>query len=133
LSAYGPAVDAGNEDATAGLWLEQGSYDWGGAVEKGRDGIKAMVKGDRHQDIIAGGAGHVLSQPHIALSGDHATVVNYSRLYRREGEGYVVFRLSANRWELERTETGWRIRARTNRLLDGSPAARTLLELPRAG
>lgn len=133
LSAYGPAVDRGDAEATAALWVEDGSYDWGGAIEEGCAGLKAMVKGERHQGIIAGGAGHVLSPPHITISGDRATALCYSRLYRREGESYVLARLSANRWELMRTGLGWRVKSRINRLLDGSPGARALLEPPAAG
>ena len=30
MSAYGPLVDSGDADATAGLWTEDGVYDWGG-------------------------------------------------------------------------------------------------------
>jgi len=33
-------------------------------------------------------------------------------------------------WELERADGAWRVRRRTNRLLDGDPAARELLRPP---
>lgn len=128
ISAYGPAVDRGDADATAALFDEAGTYDWGGAVENGRDGLKAMVRGERHQGIIASGAGHVLSQPRIEIAGDRATAVCYSVLFRKDGEAFVVFRLSSNRWELERIEGSWRVMNRVNRLLDGSPEARALLK-----
>jgi hypothetical protein len=42
----------------------------------------------------------------------------------REG---AVWRVAANRWELLRTPAGWRVTARTNRLLDGTEEARDLL------
>jgi len=127
LSAYGPAVDRGDAEAAAAYWLEEGLYDWGGGIAEGAAGLKDMVASERHQSMIAAGAGHVLSQPHITIEGDRATALCYTRLYRREGEVFVLARLSINRWELERRPEGWRVKTRINRLLDGSPAARAVL------
>jgi len=41
--------------------------------------------------------------------------------------GYRVHRVGANRWELERTAQGWKIKRRTLRPLDGTEPARTIL------
>ena len=51
----------------------------------------------------------------------------YARLYRKQGDGFAVARVSANRWELVRTGEGWRIETRTNRPLDGGAEPRALL------
>lgn len=59
---------------------------------------------------------------------DRAVAICHSRLCQRQGEGFVVARLSSNRFELRRTPQGWRVKSRINRLLDGSPAARAVLE-----
>src|SRR5579859_2749060 len=86
MSAYGPLVDSGDAEATAALWTEDGIYDWGGgpaaasgAVKEGPAGaayggdqIAAMVKGEYHQAIIKGGAGHVIGLPHVTVTGDAA-------------------------------------------------------------
>jgi hypothetical protein len=56
--------------------------------------------------------------------------VNHSRVYLRDGTSWRLERVSANRWELERADGAWRVRRRTNRLLDGDPAARELLRPP---
>lgn len=142
MSAYGPLVDSGAADDVAELWTKDGVYDWGGGpapdptVELrqgaagaafGQPAIAAMVRGDYHQQIIGGGAGHVIGLPHVAVDGDSAVAISYSRLYRRDGDGFKVWRVAANRWELVRTSSGWRVLRRTNRVLDGSAEARALL------
>lgn len=39
IASYGPAVDSGSAEATAALWNEGGSYDFGDAVLTGRSEI----------------------------------------------------------------------------------------------
>lgn len=128
IASYGPAVDRGDADATAALWLADSTYDWGGTLVCGGEGVAAMVESERHRGIIGTGAAHVASLPHITFDGESATAIGYSRLYRRDGDHFQLFRLSANRWELVKTREGWRVRSRANRLLDGAPEARALLE-----
>ena len=141
MSAYGPLVDSGDAEATAALWTEDGIYDWGGGadstaagVTEGPQGaasggaqIAAMVRGDYHQAIIKGGAAHVMGLPHVAIDGDEAVAISYSRLYRRDGDSFRVWRAGANRWEFVRTPAGWRVKRRINRLLDGQEEGRRLL------
>jgi hypothetical protein len=143
MSAYGPLVDSGDAAATSNLWVEDGVYDWGGGstppapdapVKEGAAGaaynraaIADMVRGSYHQDIIEGGAGHVIGLPHIVLKGDTAIATSYSRLYRRDGDNFRVWRVGANRWEFVRTLDGWRVQTRVNRVLTGAEEPRALL------
>jgi hypothetical protein len=143
MSAYGPLVDSGDAEATAALWVEDGVYDWGGGpkpadgdapVKEGaagaaysRSAIADMVRGPFHQEIIQGGAGHVIGLPHIVLNGDTAIGTSYSRLYRRDGENFRVWRVGANRWEFVRTPDGWRVKSRINRVMTGGEEPRQLL------
>jgi hypothetical protein len=142
MSAYGPLVDSGDAEATAALWVEDGIYDWGGGSTPAPDGkvkegaagaafsraaIADMVRGQYHQAIIQGGAGHVIGLPHIVLKGDEAVAISYSRLYRRDGDNFRVWRVAANRWEFVRTTEGWRVTRRINRVLDGGTEPRDLL------
>jgi len=142
MSSYGPLVDSGDAEATSALWVEDGIYDWGGGtapdpegkVKEGAEGaalsreaIADMVRGSYHQQIIDGGAGHVIGLPHIVFKGDAAVATSYSRLYRYDGENFRVWRVGANRWEFVRTPQGWRIRRRTNRVLNGGKEPRALL------
>ena len=41
--------------------------------------------------------------------------------------GFRIHRVAANRWELERTAGGWKIRRRTVRTIDGSEPPREIL------
>jgi hypothetical protein len=128
MASYGPAVDSGLADATAGLWTEDGVYDAQVGVFAGRAGIKTMVQGPMHQSIIAGGSAHVIGLPVIKVSGDRAVSTCYARLYRHDGMGgFRVWRVTANRWEWQRTADGWQVTNRVNRVLDGSGEARDLL------
>ncbi|HLN15587.1 MAG TPA: nuclear transport factor 2 family protein [Acidimicrobiales bacterium] len=133
VSAYGPAVDSGSADAAAGLWEEDGVYDSDASVWRGREEIAGMVKGEGHQGLIHRGAAHVIAAPYVRVAGDEAVATCYSRVYRRTDDGYEVWRLAVNRWELVRTPEGWRARYRTNRLIDGSSEPRQLLGKGLAG
>jgi hypothetical protein len=128
VASYGPAVDSGDPATTSALWAEDGVYETeqtGPMV--GREGIAAMVVGEGHQGLIHGGCGHVLSMPVVEVRGDQAVLTNHSRLYRKGDEGFDLWLLKANRWEVERTDDGWKVRSRVNLTLDGRPGGRELL------
>jgi uncharacterized protein (TIGR02246 family) len=127
ISAYGPAVDSGQSERAAAIWTESGVYDTDSAVWRGRAEIAGMVEGSFHQQLIAGGAAHVVGVPHVRLSGDAAVATCYSRVFRHVDGAFEVWRVAVNRWELVRTPEGWRTAYRTNRLINGSDAARELL------
>jgi len=129
VASYGPAVDSGSPAGTAQLWTENGVYDTYPHVLTGRAAIEQMVTGDLHQQIIDGGAAHLLGLPHITISGDTAVVTNYSQLVLRDPDtdGFRVWRTGVNRWEFVRTADGWRATFRANRQLDGTSGARDLL------
>ncbi len=128
---YGPAADAGLTSVAGHLWLEDGRYDWdaAGTPHDGSSGVDAMLRSDGHQGLIASGVAHVTGPLRIELDGDDATALSYSFVLRHEDERWFLWRVSAVRWELERTPTaGWRIRQRTNRLLDETGAGRELFK-----
>ncbi len=127
IASYGPAVDSGSAEATAALWNEGGSYDFGDAVLSGRSQIEAMVRGSRHQGLIGEGAAHMLGFPHVAIDGDRAVVTGYSQVCRHREGRFEVWRVSANRWELSWDGAGWRVDRRQAYLLNGQEAARALL------
>ncbi len=120
LAAYGPLVDAGDADAAAGLWTEEGVYDVGGWVMTGREEIAAMVRSADHQGLIAQGCCHFFGPPVITVDGDDAVAVCESTLLvRRERGGYAVLRAGVHVLRLTRHPGGWRIVTRTARQLDG--------------
>lgn len=130
VATYGPAVDSGAADATAGLWVHDGVYDTYPHVFAGQEEIAAMVGGERHQGLIHNGAAHLLGIPHITIDADTAVVTNYSQLVRRDPntDSFTLWRTGVNRWELRREANGeWKVVHRANRQLDGTPEARALL------
>lgn len=129
LTSYGPSVDSCSAAKTGALWTEDGVYDSSLAATPfvGRDGVADLVNQESHQGYVKQGCAHVISLPHIVISGDSAVATCYSRVYLREGDHYRVERVSANRWELERTGQGWRVKLRTNRLVMPADEHRALL------
>src|SRR5271170_865230 len=125
-ASYAPLVDSGNGEATANLWTEDGVYHTDVTHNSGRAEIAEMVRGSAHQGIIKRGAGHVVTMPRLTISGDKAIGVCHALLFVRDGDGFRQWRVTANRWEYVRTPEGWRIKRRTNRLLDGSEDGRQL-------
>ncbi|HXY93334.1 MAG TPA: nuclear transport factor 2 family protein [Acidimicrobiia bacterium] len=128
ILSYGPAADAGLTSLAAGLWLEKGVYDWdaGGDPHEGSAAVDRMLQGDAHQGLIAAGAAHFAGPPLIEIDGHRATALNYSFVIRRRDGQFHLWRVSAVRWDLERSGASWRVRRRTNRLLDASGDGRQL-------
>jgi uncharacterized protein (TIGR02246 family) len=127
IASYGPAVDAGDADAAAGLWASDGSYDVDGWRMQGRAEVHAMVRSSAHRKLVARGCCHFLGPCVVTVTGDSAVAVCESMVLVRDGEGYRVWRCTANHFALRRIDGQWRIGARTSRVLDGNPAAHALL------
>ena len=128
ILSYGPAADAGLTERAASVWAPDGVYDWDadGAPHEGRAAVDRMLQGRQHQTLIAGGAAHFAGPALVAVDGDRATALNYSLIMLREGERHYLWRVSAARWDLERTSSSWRVLNRSNRLLDATGAGRGL-------
>jgi uncharacterized protein (TIGR02246 family) len=119
---YGFAVDRGDADAAAGLFTEDTVYDVDGPLRmEGRDGVRAMVRGPRHQAMLPRCA-HQIGPAVVEVDGDRATARGYSRVYVRRDGGIEIYRVSFNRWELERRDGEWLVARRTTRLLGHAEA-----------
>lgn len=123
IASYGPLADSGDANGVASLWSENGSYDVGGfGVATGHQEIAALIAGEMHIALMALGCAHVLSPHHVTLEGTKAVATGYSTVFRKRGEAYEAWRVSANRWELARQADGsWLVDLRVNRPVDGSP------------
>ncbi|MEB4211520.1 nuclear transport factor 2 family protein [Mycobacterium sp. 94-17] len=133
IASYGPAVDAGDADAAAGLWASDGVYDVDGRRIQGRAGVHAMISSDAHQKLVAGGCSHFLGPCVVRVAGDDAVAVCESLVLVRDGSGYRVWRATAHHFALRRTGGKWQITTRTGRVLDGNPGALGLLTKGLAG
>lgn len=126
MARYGPAVDSGSADAAAALWADDGIYDSdGGDPMIGADAVRAMVNGPRHQSLLPN-CSHTIGPATLDVDGDRATATGYSRVYKRKGHTFELWRLATNRWEFERRDGQWCVARRINRLV-GTPEAQQLL------
>jgi SnoaL-like domain len=128
VMSYGPAADAGRSGFAADLWLEDGEYDWdaNGSPYQGSDAVDSMLQSDAHRQLISEGVAHFGGPLLVEVDGDRAAAVNYSLIMRRHEQRFYLWRVSAVRWDLERSRSTWRVRKRTNRLLDESGAGHEL-------
>jgi hypothetical protein len=128
IMSYGPAADAALASFAGNLWLEDGIYDWDadGAPLEGSAAVEAMLRGGNHLGLVGQGVAHFGGPLLVEIDGDTATAVNYSLIMRREEDRHYLWRVSAVRWDLERSGSSWRVRKRSNRLLDASGAGSRL-------
>lgn len=125
LVEYGLAVDSGDREALCKLLTEDAVYDLDSLHIVGREAIADAVFSGEH-GAVPPLAAHTVGPLVVKLDGDRATARGYSRLYMVQEEGFVLWRLSLNRWFCVRTADGWRIAHRVTRLV-GSDAASELL------
>ena len=128
IMSYGPAADAALASFAGQLWLKDGVYDWDatGEPHEGSAAVEAMLRSDGHLGLVGQGVAHFAGPLLIDVEGDRATAVNYSLIMRREEDRHYLWRVSAVRWDVERSGSSWRVRRRTNRLLDASGAGSRL-------
>lgn len=128
IAQYGPLADSGKAEKLSQLWREDGEYEiFAYATARGRKAIAKLIEDEDHQSLMADGCAHLLGPVAIELDGDNATARGHSVVLRHADHSFEVFRVSANKWNLERDSVGWRVVRRTNALLDGQEAARLLL------
>jgi hypothetical protein len=142
IARHPPSADTGAGHYAEAVFTTDAVFDRGpdltGAV--GNKAMAAQLRSDEHQAAIAGGLAHFTGLPHVTINGDTAVVVSYLQILtpRKTGEavevpnhgvsrGYHIHRVVTNRWDLVRTPSGWKIKRRTLRLVDGSEPAREIL------
>jgi hypothetical protein len=132
LSSYGPLVDSGSSAEAVDLWVRGGGYDFGlgdgqaTRVEAPQE-LATIYESDVHMKMVGTGVAHLTATPRITVTGDEAEAVGCSFVVLRENDRWYLRRSAINCWLLVRTASGWRIKERHNRLLDGSPESRQLM------
>ena len=142
IAGHPPSADTGAAAYAEAVYSEDGIFDRGPGLSSatGNKVIGAMLQSPAHQAAIAGGLAHFTGLPHVTVDGDTAVVISYLQILtpNKSGEpiqvpnhgasrGYHIHRVVTNRWELVRTASGWKIKRRTLRLVDGSEPSRELL------
>ncbi len=127
VNSWGPAVDTGSSQAAGALFEETGVLESDMSRLEGPHDVVAMVESDGQQSLIRQGCAHVQTAPVVTVDGDRATAVTYSQVYLHTEHGHDVWRVSANQWEFGRTQSGWRVTRRVNRVIDGSTEPHQIL------
>jgi len=110
---YGQHLDAGDVDAYAALFTEDGELKLGPLGKaKGREQIKAVMA--RSIEGLVGSSFHIVSSPTIRLEGDHASSEVMWTVVQRGADGKPVLpMIGRHRVELVRDADGsWRFRVR---------------------
>jgi hypothetical protein len=141
IASHPPSADTGAQSYIQSIFVEDAVLDLGGAKRAdGNEAISQIVQRPEHQEAIKAGLAHFAGLPHVVLDGDHAVVTSYLQILTPHptadeievpghggSRGYRIHRVGANRWELERTSHGWKIKRRSYRTLDGSEPALDIL------
>jgi hypothetical protein len=141
IASHPPSADTGADYYTRAVYVEDGEFDVGrGKPRTGNEAIAGGTRTPEHQAAIAGGLAHFAGLPHIEIDGERAVVISYLQILTPHptaephevpnhgvSKGFRIHRVASNRWELERTPTGWKIRRRTVRTIDGTEPPREIL------
>lgn len=148
IAGHPPSADTGADYYAEAVYAEDGEFDRGAGLSGGvgNKGIAAMLTSPGHQAAIAGGIAHFTGLPHVAIDGDDAVVISYLQILtpNKSGDaievpnhgasrGYHIHRVVTNRWDLRRSASGWKIKRRSIRLVDGSEPSRDILRGALAG
>lgn len=140
VGGHPPGADSASGEYAVSYWLEDGVFDRGDL--RGSQGHAAMIanlQAPGFQGAIRQGITHFTGLPYIEIDGDTAVVTSYLQILAPDPDGkpfelsahgtstgFRVHRLTANRWELVRTQEGWKIKRRSLRSMD-TPEAREML------
>lgn len=129
INGYGYAVDGLNAAAVGSCYVEDGVYAVGDiGVFEGRERIEAITRDAGHLAYVAAGCAHMSSVPHVIIEDDRAIATCHTMVAMHGETGFFIGRLSASRIELARQPDGdWKIVHRQNYMLNGDPAASSLL------
>ncbi len=142
IASHPPSADTGAAAYAEAVYTDDGVFDRGPDLTSttGNKAMAALLTSPGHQAAIAGGLAHFTGLPHVTIEGDDAVVISYLQILtpKKTGEevdvpnhgasrGYHIHRVVTNRWELKRTASGWKIKRRTLRLVDGSEPSREIL------
>jgi hypothetical protein len=141
IAGHPPSADTGGDGYTRAVYAEDGVLDLGrDQPVRGNETIAAITRTPAHQAAIAGGLAHVVGLPHVEIDGDSAVAISYLQILMPDpngasvelsnhgvSKGFRIHRVSANCWEFARTGTGWKVKRRTLRTIDGSASARDIL------
>jgi hypothetical protein len=118
LHRYGFAADTGDALAWSRTYAADGVYDGPGARITGRDQLYAVLAdpgGTHQQEIESRGSLHTVGGLIIRVDGERAWAEGHALVWTAAGDGYRVYSLTCNHWDLRRCAGWWEITRRVSR------------------
>ncbi len=141
LATHPLTGDTGERAPVDAFYAEDVVVDRGNGDEPhDREAMAEVLGRAEHTEAIQAGLAHFGNLPLVDLDGDSATAISYIALLtpdshgevrhlpnHGDSQGFRVHRVGVNVWSLTRTDDGWRVAARTVRMV-GSGAYELLAE-----
>jgi SnoaL-like domain len=99
----------------------------------GKTAIVNIISNDQHREAIKAGMVHFAGLPHIRIEGPQAIATGYLQIVvpvtsgseaalsgYGPSDGFAIWRITANRWELKKGDAGWKVIRRTIRSVPAS-------------
>jgi hypothetical protein len=130
FSRYGFTADTGDAKGWSEVWSENAIYErGGGAAIKGRAAFFQSIddpNGVHKREIEGKGSVHTTGPLMIRVHGAKAWAEGPALVWTRSGQGYAVYALSYNHWELEKNAGRWEIVRRSGRSVAPGTATEVL-------
>jgi hypothetical protein len=136
FSRYGFAADTGDARRWSEIWAENAVYERGGTTISGRAAFFRSIDdpdGTHKREIEGKGSVHTTGPLIIHVAGTKAWAEGPALVWTRSGEGYGVYALSYNHWNLEKSAGRWEIVRRIGRAVAPGIASQVLKEWREAG
>jgi len=118
FSRYGFAADTGDAKGWSEVWAENAVYERGDAAIKGRTAFFRSIddpNGTHKREIEGKGSVHTTGPLMIRVDGAKAWAEGPALVWVRSGQGYAVYALSYNHWDLQKNAGRWEIVRRVGR------------------
>ena len=118
FNRYGFAADTGEAQTWSEVWASDAVYERADAQIRGRDAFRKSIDdpaGAHKLQIEGPGSLHTTGPIMIEVTGDTAWAEGPALVWVRNQEGYSVYTLSYNHWDLERRDGRWEIVRRIGR------------------
>jgi hypothetical protein len=118
FNRYGFAADSGDAQAWSEVWAKNAVYERADASISGREAFFHSIEdenGAHKRDIEGPGSLHTTGPITIEVVDDKAWAEGPALVWVRKQDGYSVYTLSYNHWDLERRNGRWEIVKRIGR------------------
>jgi hypothetical protein len=135
LAGLPHSSDVGHQDYQNGVYHDDCVMDRNNPdnLVIGKAAIVGIISNDQHRQAIKSGMVHFAGLPHIRIEGARAVATGYLQIVvpvtsgqaaalsgYGPSDGFAIWRITANRWELEKDDGGWKVTRRIVRSIPDS-------------